>query len=46
MRPVRPVLRPFSLEVAWPAEVMGPVESCELARLAASWAAVDILRAP
>src|SRR5216110_1409633 len=39
VRPVRAVLTAFNDAVAFPPEVLGPLESWALARLAASWAA-------
>ena len=37
MRPVSAVLTAFKEDLALPSGVLGPVESWELARLAASW---------
>ena len=39
---MRPVFRAFRDEVAFPVVEVGPEESCELRRLAAIWASVDM----
>src|SRR5664279_1537833 len=41
-RPVKPNLKLLREEAALPVSLVGPVECCELAWLAAIWAAVDI----